>query len=305
MPQFIPGQAKMAGLLIPVSPSGLNCTAELFLTKDGTVKASTSGPIAFTSTGVAQTIQLPISMPAVEDTYLVRITISSAESQLGAYQAIDSVVIAAPVESVNLLVQKPTVLQTFWGITIYDLSQQKIIQGGGATGDTVPTNFTIKSKDFLMVPSYLPSYPVGYPMEYGPFQVLCPSWGNYQYNIVTPTVAPIGAVMTNVGSSRSRVVMNGSATGGYTAPGINYPSQFMGGGTILNSTPISGINIGSYLIGIPLTWMWFIMSMETAVLLFNNPAARIFSADLYSGFWDYGMPGQARKQYFGLSNITA
>ena len=97
MPQFSPGASKTATLTIPVSPAGLNCTAELFLTSDGTTKAVTTGPQAFVSTGSNQSLQLQITMPQTAATYMVRLVILSGGAQIGAYQATDDVIIATPV----------------------------------------------------------------------------------------------------------------------------------------------------------------------------------------------------------------
>ena len=97
MPQFSPGASKTTNLTILVSPAGLNCTAEIFLTQDGTTKAVTSGPQPFVSTGTNQILQIPIVMPQVANTYLVRLIIMSGGTQIASYQAPESVVLAAPV----------------------------------------------------------------------------------------------------------------------------------------------------------------------------------------------------------------
>lgn len=102
MPQFTPGATKVAGLSIPVSPAGVNCDAELYLTLDGVTKAATSGLKPFTSTGSAQDIQLPITLPSMQGTYMARVLINSGEAQLGAYQAVDNVVIAPLINALNI-----------------------------------------------------------------------------------------------------------------------------------------------------------------------------------------------------------
>ena len=89
------GSTHTATVSIPVSPSGLACTAELFLSLNGTTKAATSGQIAFTSTGVSQPISLPVTMPspASGQSYGVYMLIDSGGQQLSAYQATDNVII--------------------------------------------------------------------------------------------------------------------------------------------------------------------------------------------------------------------
>lgn len=96
MPQFRPAEERVAVVTFPVSPAGLDCTAELWLGSD-TVKVATSGAKPFISTGVAQSLSLPITMPATEGTYPVCLDIFVAGQLIGAYQAIEDVVIALKV----------------------------------------------------------------------------------------------------------------------------------------------------------------------------------------------------------------
>jgi hypothetical protein len=94
-PVFAAGSAHTATASIPVSPAGLACTAELFLSLNGTTKAATSGQIAFTSTGAAQPISLTITMPSppAGQSYGVYLVIDFGTTQIGAYQGTDSVII--------------------------------------------------------------------------------------------------------------------------------------------------------------------------------------------------------------------
>jgi len=62
-PLMGPGQAATGVAPITVSPSGLSCSAELFLGPDETTKVTTSGLVAFSSTGVAQSVRFPVTMP--------------------------------------------------------------------------------------------------------------------------------------------------------------------------------------------------------------------------------------------------
>ena len=103
-PVFTPGSSKTAVVSIPVSPAGLTCTMELFLGPDPSTKVATSGPVAFTSTGVAQNVTLPLVMPAIESTYHVYIDVIVA-GELTGYQATEDVVISTVVPPVNPVIQ--------------------------------------------------------------------------------------------------------------------------------------------------------------------------------------------------------
>ena len=63
-PVMAPGDTRTAVAPITVSPSGLACSAELYLGPDEATKVATSGLIAFTSTGVAQSVSFPVTMPS-------------------------------------------------------------------------------------------------------------------------------------------------------------------------------------------------------------------------------------------------
>lgn len=61
---FAAGSAHTGTVPLTVSPSGLSCTAELFVGPNATTKTATSGPIAFTSTGASQNVVCPVTMPS-------------------------------------------------------------------------------------------------------------------------------------------------------------------------------------------------------------------------------------------------
>lgn len=96
MPEFAPGEAKTAIAPITVSPSGLSCEAEIFLGPDETTKVVTSGRVSFVSTGVSQNVRLPVAMPAAEGTYHVYVDVSVEDLLIGAYQAVEDVIITVP-----------------------------------------------------------------------------------------------------------------------------------------------------------------------------------------------------------------
>lgn len=92
-PIFVAGSEKTATVKLTIQPAGLACTAELWLSKDGVVKDATSGVIAFTSTGVEQSVQFPVKMPAGGYSYLVLLDIYTDGLLLSAYQATEEVLV--------------------------------------------------------------------------------------------------------------------------------------------------------------------------------------------------------------------
>jgi len=95
-PVMAPGSARTAVAPITVSPSGLNCTAELFLGPNDATKVATSGLKAFTSTGAVQSVRLPVTMPTEGGlAYHVYLDIFVNGMRLLAYQATEDVIIPA------------------------------------------------------------------------------------------------------------------------------------------------------------------------------------------------------------------
>ncbi len=93
-PLFAAGEARTAIATLPVKPEGLACTAELWLTRDGTTKDATSGEIPFTSTGLDQSINCPVTMPVGEGyEYAVRLDIRANGVLLMAFVADETVII--------------------------------------------------------------------------------------------------------------------------------------------------------------------------------------------------------------------
>ncbi|GAJ06918.1 unnamed protein product [marine sediment metagenome] len=93
-PLFAEGESRTAIATFPVRPAGLACTAELWLTRDGTTRDATSGERAFTSTGLDQSISCPIpAMPAGGYEYLVRLSIKAEGTPIMEFAADESVLI--------------------------------------------------------------------------------------------------------------------------------------------------------------------------------------------------------------------
>lgn len=93
-PVFGPGITKTAKVPVDVDPSGLSCQLEVFLGPNATTKVATSGLKAFTSTGLQQTINAAITMPAAAGvSYHVYIDLYVAGYYLAGYQATEDVVI--------------------------------------------------------------------------------------------------------------------------------------------------------------------------------------------------------------------
>lgn len=92
-PIFAPGELQTAIATFPVSPAGLACSAELWLSKDGVTKDATSGPIAFISTGLDQSINCPVVMPAGGYAYQVLLDIAVEGIPILAFRADEDVII--------------------------------------------------------------------------------------------------------------------------------------------------------------------------------------------------------------------
>jgi len=92
-PIFGPGEAHTAIATFAVKPAGLACTAELWLSSDGVAKDATTGEIAFTSTGVDQSISLPVVMPAGGYAYRVFLDIRIEGIPILAFEADEAVII--------------------------------------------------------------------------------------------------------------------------------------------------------------------------------------------------------------------
>jgi len=93
-PTFLPGSLHTAYARMTVSPTGISCTIELYLSLDGGItKKATTTPIVFTSTGAIQDVTLPLTMPAVYGNYGVFVDFYVAGTLYGLYQATANVVI--------------------------------------------------------------------------------------------------------------------------------------------------------------------------------------------------------------------
>jgi hypothetical protein len=94
-PIFGPGSSHSAKATLTVAPSGLACTFELFLSKDGGNTKATDTSVNFTSTGAAQDVTIgPITMPSTAGySYGVYIDVLSGGQLLAAYVGTDPVVI--------------------------------------------------------------------------------------------------------------------------------------------------------------------------------------------------------------------
>ena len=92
---FGPGQAKTATVSVILTPANLAATLELYLGTSPSVKVATSGKIPFTSTGVAQTVTCPITMPNASGQYHVYIDMMMGSNLIVGFIATDDVIIPA------------------------------------------------------------------------------------------------------------------------------------------------------------------------------------------------------------------
>lgn len=91
-PILAKGSAHTAVAPVTVTPSGLICKGELWLTTNGTTKNATSGMVNFTSTGAAQSVRFALTMPAVAGEFMVYLDIYANSMLIGSYIATENVV---------------------------------------------------------------------------------------------------------------------------------------------------------------------------------------------------------------------
>jgi hypothetical protein len=89
------GSARTANLSVTVIPSGISAQIEIWLGPDVNTKTVTSGKVPFTSTGVAQQLAVPITMPTAPGTYNVFIDLYISGFILTAYEATSPVVVVS------------------------------------------------------------------------------------------------------------------------------------------------------------------------------------------------------------------
>ncbi len=95
-PVMAPGDSRTAVAPITVSPAGLACSAELYLGPDEATKVVTSGLVPFTSTGIAQSVRFPVTMPTLGGfAYHVFLDVYANGILIVAYIATEDVVIPA------------------------------------------------------------------------------------------------------------------------------------------------------------------------------------------------------------------
>lgn len=192
MPEFAPGESKIAVATFPVKPAGLPCTAELWLGSDS-ARVATSGEVSFVSTGAEQAINLPITMPDIEGTHPVYLDVFSDSQLIGAYQALESVVISAPLPSIDIT----EFFYVYKGLYTWSLLGQ-MIHGQ----DITHIGFRLRNNGAVSVPgisvkmilewdafdTYLGSYPAG-SME------LTAALDNFRNSITQPFELPPGEVL--------------------------------------------------------------------------------------------------------------
>ena len=89
------GSNRVANLSVIVIPAGVATEIEIWLGPDVNTKIATSGRIPFTSTGVAQQLAVPITMPSTPGTYNVFIDLYISDFVLTAYEATSPVVVVS------------------------------------------------------------------------------------------------------------------------------------------------------------------------------------------------------------------
>lgn len=93
-PVMGPGAVATAVAPITMSPAGLACSAELWLGPDEATKIVTSGLVAFTSTGAAQSVRFPVTIPSPGgEAYHVFLDVYANGYLIVAYIATEDVVV--------------------------------------------------------------------------------------------------------------------------------------------------------------------------------------------------------------------
>ena len=103
MPQFEPSVQKTAVAPITVAPAGLNCEAELFLGPNDATPVVSSGLRPFVSSGAAQQVSFPVTMPANPGTYHVYVDVHTVGQLILAYIGSEDVIIVVAVPEVEVV----------------------------------------------------------------------------------------------------------------------------------------------------------------------------------------------------------
>ncbi|GAH60873.1 unnamed protein product, partial [marine sediment metagenome] len=123
MPQFSPREVRtaIASMSNPTAKS-FAYTAELYL---GVPKAASSGVISFSlAAGETRNISFPVTMPSAEGTYPVYLDIFVAGELIGAYRAIEDVVIV-PIAVAEFVYVSPLTVILNWPLEAWvDIQNQ-------------------------------------------------------------------------------------------------------------------------------------------------------------------------------------
>lgn len=92
-PVLVSGLTYTAKAKFAVRPAGMDCSGELWLSKDGISKEATSGIKTFSSTGLDMTIDFPVTMPVGGYEYRVFLDVKMGGLTVGAYEATEKVLI--------------------------------------------------------------------------------------------------------------------------------------------------------------------------------------------------------------------
>lgn len=104
MPEFSPGESKIAISPITAKPAGMACESELFLGPDELAKVATSGRIPFVSAGASQPVRLPIAMPSEPGTYHGYIDVYTGGIRFLAYKTIKDITIVGVLDLGEIII---------------------------------------------------------------------------------------------------------------------------------------------------------------------------------------------------------
>ena len=170
MPQFNPGEEGVAIATFPTKPAGLECTAELWLVSDMT-KVATSGRIPFTSTGVDQTIQVPLTMPS-SGTYQALLGIFTDNILIRAFYDPEEIVIKEAIPEGFLLsyTNPKRSGSTHWFASIYDVLTHSYCPADPSGEPLMDVPILFKPEGNILLLTFVESRSIFYDRHvYGPF----------------------------------------------------------------------------------------------------------------------------------------
>jgi len=197
MPQFAPGETKTAIAPIVAKPAGMSCEAELFLGPDDVTKIATSGRITFVSTGVSQSVSLPIAMPSEPGTYHGYIDVFTNGIHFLAYKTTEDVII---VPALVLNFTNPRRADTVaWDARVYAEDIGWLVAPVTALGESIRFEIGERSQFVLVVTEWWSG------VQQGPYLVEAPTPGRYTWDAARARLDGYTTINLPETDNRSRI----------------------------------------------------------------------------------------------------